>query len=762
MNRFHKIIAFGLLAFAGITGGQLTKAEDIWIPSSTGGGGGITPSVCSSGEYAIAIDGDGEVLCASIDATAIGASTPSSGSFTTLAASGTVTLSGGTASRLIFTDGSKNLVYSSTSSVVANSVTDETGSGALVFGTAPTLSSPVITGGSIDNTPIGSTTASTGAFSTFLVKNGSSTIVNAMNTDPDVFSGDLVQVQMTANGGGTITGSADTYRLIRADATLTAGIQSDVFTAAHFQVSTSGSASMTGVGGSGLRGVIASAVHNSTGTIASMIGINSNAAVGASGGSVSTGAVSSMYGNRITTGYVAAFAGTGSVTSAYGVYVLTAQNVSASRTIGTFYGLYVDDVLATGVGTGYSIYTGTGKVRFGGSIEFSNSVASDPTLFGVGRNADSPNALEYFVPSARIHKWTIDGTTEMTLSATALDFQNNSLTTTGGGSLTGTWSNLGTVTTIDINGGTLDGTVIGGSSASAATFTTVSQNNLTTYTGGAVISASSYQCGRDSDATNQLHCNVPSGATFEFSINDVPEYLWTNIDLNLNNNTLSNIGSAGTDFLPDGRLVIAPTASASGSVVLTLTQANHTAITTDQPALNITSAIVTVNSGSTVGTGSTATINAITYNGVAGGGAETISSAVSLRIVGAPVQGSDITLTNKYALWVDADSARFDGRILGAQGSNVASAATITLGDGNFFHITGTTNIDCITTTGWTNGSEITLEFDGVLTVNDSTGGCGAGTSNVNLSAAYVTTADDTLHLVLDGGSWDERGRSIN
>ena len=53
-------------------------------------------------------------------------------------------------------------------------------------------------------------------------------------------------------------------------------------------------------------------------------------------------------------------------------------------------------------------------------------------------------------------------------SASKWDFQANALDTTGavtfsgGGALTGTWTDLGTVTTIDINGGTVDGAVIGG------------------------------------------------------------------------------------------------------------------------------------------------------------------------------------------------------------------------------------------------------------------------------------------------------------
>lgn len=44
---------------------------------------------------------------------------------------------------------------------LAAAVTDETGSGALVFGTSPTISGPTVTGGSIDNTTVGATTATT-------------------------------------------------------------------------------------------------------------------------------------------------------------------------------------------------------------------------------------------------------------------------------------------------------------------------------------------------------------------------------------------------------------------------------------------------------------------------------------------------------------------------------------------------------------------------------------------------------------------------
>lgn len=42
---------------------------------------------------------------------------------------------------------------------------------------------------------------------------------------------------------------------------------------------------------------------------------------------------------------------------------------------------------------------------------------------------------------------------------------------------------------------------------------------------GTAIRNTQYQIGRDADATNQLHFNVPTGTSFEFSVNDVPAAL---------------------------------------------------------------------------------------------------------------------------------------------------------------------------------------------------------------------------------------------
>lgn len=80
----------------------------------------------------------------------------------------------------------------------------------------------------------------------------------------------------------------------------------------------------------------------------------------------------------------------------------------------------------------------------------------------------------------------IFGITDGTIPATQVfDVSAGTLVCTTGGSLTGTWTDLGTVTTIDIDGGSIDGTIIGANAAAAATVTTFN-STLITDTGSAV------------------------------------------------------------------------------------------------------------------------------------------------------------------------------------------------------------------------------------------------------------------------------------
>ena len=63
-----------------------------------------------------------------------------------------------------------------------------------------------------------------------------------------------------------------------------------------------------------------------------------------------------------------------------------------------------------------------------------------------------------------------------------VNFQASGWTLTNNVSVIGTWADIGTITTADINGGTIDGTIIGGGTAAAGTFTTATATtgNITT------------------------------------------------------------------------------------------------------------------------------------------------------------------------------------------------------------------------------------------------------------------------------------------
>lgn len=108
----------------------------------------------------------------------------------------------------------------------------------------------------------------------------------------------------------------------------------------------------------------------------------------------------------------------------------------------------------------------------------------------------------------------------------------------------------------------------------------------------------------------------------------------------------------------------------------------------------------------------------------------------------------------------DSGNVTFNARILGKKASDVASANDITLGDGNYFDITGTTQVNTIAATGWTAGSVVTLQFDASVTVKHNTSGTGASLLLAG-AADFSATADDTLTLVYDGTTWRETARTV-
>lgn len=97
---------------------------------------------------------------------------------------------------------------------------------------------------------------------------------------------------------------------------------------------------------------------------------------------------------------------------------------------------------------------------------------------GSGSNVTVPNGSSklVYLDGAGATAAVVDITANLSLAAIPGSFTD--LTATGTVNFTGaTVSNLGSVTTADINGGTVDGVTVGGSSAGAGTFTTLSDQD---------------------------------------------------------------------------------------------------------------------------------------------------------------------------------------------------------------------------------------------------------------------------------------------
>jgi hypothetical protein len=99
---------------------------------------------------------------------------PTSNNALILPNSGNATLQAG---MMAVTGSGLNQFASTTSAQLAGIISDKTGSGSLVFDTAPAITSPTVTGGSINNTPIGSTTPNTGNFTSLSI-NGAAITAN--------------------------------------------------------------------------------------------------------------------------------------------------------------------------------------------------------------------------------------------------------------------------------------------------------------------------------------------------------------------------------------------------------------------------------------------------------------------------------------------------------------------------------------------------------------------------------------------------------
>ena len=126
------------------------------------------------------------------------------------------------------------------------------------------------------------------------------------------------------------------------------------------------------------------------------------------------------------------------------------------------------------------------------------------------------------------------------------------------------------------------------------------------------------------------------------------------------------------------------------------------------------------------------------YNAAAGAWVllnPTVSSSISAATTTETLTGTD---TSKY-LTADGLAALWE------KGSDIASAGTISIGEGGYFHVTGTTAITDIDFATAKNGRGAWLIFDGALTLTYN-----ATTLTMPGSASITTVAGDVAYVVQD------------
>ena len=152
----------------------------------------------------------------------------------------------------------------------------------------------------------------------------------------------------------------------------------------------------------------------------------------------------------------------------------------------------------------------------------------------------------------------------------------DTITATGGGSLTGTWSDLGTVTTIDIDGGTIDGAVIGAATAAAATFTALTADTSFVLNGSTALTSvdtdlSSVSASHDTLTTAKA---VKDYVDTQVTAQDLDVAADTGtLDIDLDSETFTIAGGTGLDTTASGTTVTididSTVATLTGSQTLT-------------------------------------------------------------------------------------------------------------------------------------------------------------------------------------------------
>jgi hypothetical protein len=306
-----------------------------------------------------------------------------------------------------------------------------------------------------------------------------------------------------------------------------------------------------------------------------------------------------------------------------------------------------------------------------------------------------------------------------------------------------TWTNLGTVTTADINGGTLDGTIIGGSSAAAGSFTTITaSSNISITSSDPVISITD----TDTSALNRISGNNATGSLYLFA--DIGAAVANSVILfNVDNADRVQVSSSATSPTSNDGNALGTTslgwADLHGATGFTWNIANGDWLATH------TTGILTVGTGDLrVTTAGTNTASVVTV-----GGTQTLTNkTLTSPVINAATFGTSVLPSSDGAVDLGSTTAAWNNL-------HLDTGATINIENGNwvFTHSSAIGTVSTgdlrVTTAGTNTASVVTVGGTQTLTAKTLTSPV-IGTSPTAAGATWtdlgtVTTAD------INGGTLD-------
>jgi len=469
-----------------------------------------------------------------------------------------------------------------------------------------------------------------------LITNGSGTITIA--TASTVLTGTLVSGRVPfANGTQSLTDSSlFTFSVTTGlTAKLGSGASSTAFGTNAMNTSTTSTAS-SAFGANALAGLLAGGPNDAFGqsALTSVTGGSRNAGFGNSAGSSFVNAT-----DNTAIGYNALGSATGNFNTAIGA------NAAQSLTSGTA-NIFI------GSTAGDSTANGTSGHFVAGSV----GAPITDVYFGNGEKTSSASGVI-------IHSTAGSGTD---IAGSSLTLAPGVGTGTGvGGSLIFQTSPVGTTSATPNT--LITRLTIFGDGASGWT-------GIATTSAPAVSTANNGRIYYDS-TTQAFMVSTNTGAYATMSVGGIGGSLVAG-RITLSNGTSSVTDSATFTYTATAGLVLAPTAVATGvQTAVRVTGAANTNMTLSTEVIDANFAL---NRTVQWATGALATqrafaIQAPTYAFV---GASTITNAATFAVTGAPVAGTNATLTNSYAVWVQGGVSRFDGNISLNDAVNVVIGTT--------------------------------------------------------------------------------------